>query len=154
MVATVLWVGALAFLATLVIPIGRRNLAPAAFSSLLHALLRRLDPLAWLCLVALIATGLVQMTGNANYDGLLVVDNTWAAAILIKHLVFFGMVGLSAYMTWWILPALRRQALVRARDLDTGEPIEDNRKEINLVRINFLLSIVVLALTAIARTSS
>jgi putative copper export protein len=153
MLATVLWVGSLALLATLVIPIGRRQLPPEDFSNLLHALLKRLDPIAWLCLVTLIATGLVQMTGNQNYDGLLVVDNTWAAAILAKHLVFAGMVGVSAYMTWWILPTLRRQSLIRARGLDAGEPAGQNRKEISLVWINFFLSVLVLALTALARTS-
>lgn len=153
MLATVVWVGALAVLTILLIPIGRKNLTPEAFSTLLEALLRRLDPIAWLCLVILIATGLVQMTGNPNYDGLLAVNNRWAASILIKHLVFVGMIGVSAYTTWWALPALRRQALIRAQGPDTKEFTEDNRREVALVRINFALSVVVLALTALARTA-
>ena len=105
MLATVVWIGALAILALLVIPIGQKNLQPDIFNSFLEAILRRLDPLAWLCLAALIVTGLFQMTGNPNYTGFLEISNRWSIAILIKHLIFLGMVGVSAYMTWWVLPA-------------------------------------------------
>ena len=153
MLATVLWIGALAVLAVLVIPIGRKNLSPESFSSLLEALLRRLDPLAWLCLVLLIATGLVQMTGNPNYDGFLAVNSRWAAALLLKHLFFIGMIAVSAYMTWWALPALRRQTLLRSAETDADSNQQDNRREVMLVWVNFGLSVVILALTALARTS-
>jgi putative copper export protein len=153
MLATVVWVGALAMLVLFVIPISRRSLTPEGFSNLLEALLRRLDPLAWLCLVVLIATGLIQMTGNPNYDGFLAVSNRWSVSILIKHLVFAGMVGVSTVITWWALPTLRRQSLVRARGVDPAEPVYDNRREIALIRINFILGLIVLGLTALARTS-
>ena len=153
MLATVIWVGALAMLALLIIPISRRSLTPEGFSNLLEALLRRLDPLAWLCLVVLVATGLIQMTGNPNYDGFLAVNTRWAVSILLKHLVFTGMVGVSAIITWWALPALRRQSLLRARGVDPAEPVYDNRREVVLIRINFGLGLIVLALTALARTS-
>lgn len=152
MLATVLWIGALAVLSLLIIPIGRKNLQPEVFSSFLEAILRRLDPLAWLCLSILIVTGLFQMTGNPNYTGFLEISNRWAMAILIKHLVFLGMVGASAYMTWWVLPALKRQAILRARGPNFGEKIGTRLGETTLVRLNFALGLVVLALTALART--
>ena len=153
MLATVVWVGALAVLTMLVIPIGRKSLSRQDFSKLLEDLLRRLDPIAWLCLVLLIATGLVQMTGNPNYEGFLAVNNTWAIAILAKHLVFAAMIPVSAAMTWWALPALRRQALINARRDPDQSAAESSRREVALVRINFGLSVIVLALTALARTA-
>src|SRR3990172_11222963 len=98
MLATVVWLGGLAALILFVLPTARRNLEAQAYSRLVEKAQRRLDPLAWLSVVVLVGTGLFQMSASPNYEGYLAIRNRWAAAILIKHLVFFGMVAVSAYL--------------------------------------------------------
>jgi protein-S-isoprenylcysteine O-methyltransferase Ste14 len=111
-----------------------------------------LDPIAWLCLAVLVATGLFQMSANPNYSGLLAIDNSWAVAILVKHLVIVGMVAASAYQTWGILPELRRIAMRQARGLETPELVKLHKRETSLLTANLILAGIVLALTAVARS--
>jgi uncharacterized membrane protein len=152
MLATVVWIGSLSALALLVLPAAQRSLSATALADLLTALQRRLDPLAWLSLLVLTATGLLQMSASPSYDGLLAITNPWAAAILVKHLVIAGMVGISAWMTWGVLPALQRAALRRQRDATAADPAATQRA-VWLLRLNLTLGIVVLGLTAIARAA-
>jgi len=153
MLATVVWIGGLAALSIFVLPAARKALDASAYASLLESIQRRLDPLGWLCLLVLLATGLVQMSASPNYHGFLAITNQWAIAILAKHIVFGGMTLVSAYLTWGLMPALRRNALLQAR----GKPVVGaerlHSRELLLLRLNLILGILVLALTALARTS-
>jgi uncharacterized membrane protein len=152
MLATILWIGGLAAV-VLLLPAARRSLEADAFAGLLERIQRRLDPVAWLSVSVLIVTGLFQMSASPNYEGFLTIGNRWAAAILAKHLVFFGMVGASAYMTWGLLPGIRRYALLRARGQAGKEAEVLEGREIALLRLNLVLGVIVLALTALARAS-
>lgn len=163
MLATVVWLGGLAALSILVLPSARGTLETGAYSRLLEGIQRRLDPLGWLCLAVLVGTGLFQMSANPNYQGLLAINNRWAVAILTKHVLFFAMTASSAYLTWGILPALRRAALRQARHQTEGiQPSASaagaelqrlQRREALLLRLNLLLGVVILALTALARAA-
>jgi uncharacterized membrane protein len=158
MLATIAWIGGLAAVVLVLLPAAHRTLEAEAFAALLEKIQRRLDPLGWLSLTVLLGTGLFQMSANPNYQGFLTIANLWAAAILVKHLVFIGMIGVSAYITWGLLPAQRRVALLRARrkmargaeDLQ-GEALQ--RREVRLLRLNLILGVIVLGLTALARAS-
>jgi uncharacterized membrane protein len=158
MLATVAWIGGLASLSLLVLPAGRRTLAAADYARFLSGLQRRLDPLGWLSLAVLTGTGLFQMSGNPNYHGFLSIENRWAVAILLKHIVFLGMTGVSVYLTWGLLPRLQRLALRQAarRADPAAEDLQSQglqRQETLLLRLNLALAVLVLALTAIARAS-
>ncbi len=153
MAATVVWIGALAAMGLLILPMAHRFLSAGDYVQLIEQIQRRLDPVAWFCLATLIATGLIQMSANPNYEGLLTIQNPWAFAILAKHAVFAGMVGISAVMTWKTLPELRHLALRRARGLELKGADAHHGRELLLLRLNLLLSVVVLALTAVARTA-
>jgi hypothetical protein len=72
---------------------------------------------------------------------------------LIKHIVFVGMTAVSAYLTWGLLPALRRSALLEARGQVAVGAERMRRQEILLLRLNLILGFLVLALTALARSS-
>lgn len=154
MLATVVWIGGMATLTFVIIPAARTTIPEVAYPAFLERLRRRLDPLGWISLSVLLATGMFQMSANPNYSGFLAVENRWAAAILVKHLVFGGMIAVSAYQTWGLLPALNR-ALLR---LSTGKGDPDERARLQrrewlLLRVNFALSVLVLALTALARAA-
>jgi uncharacterized membrane protein len=153
MLATVVWIGGLAALSILVLPAARAALDLQAYSNLLDNLQKRLDPLGWFCLALLGGTGLFQMSSNPNYHGFLAIDNRWAVAILVKHLVFIAMIGLSIYMTWFLMPGLRRAALRQSRGQDSPETGGLRRQEILLMRFNLILGVLVLALTAVARAA-
>lgn len=153
MLATVVWIGGLSALALLVVPAARKAVPGEGYAALLGEVQRRLDPLAWLSLALLVATGLVQMSANPNYEGFLAFDNQWAIAILVKHILFLGMVGISAYMTWFVMPGLRRAALLQARGKEPQAVQGLQRREAWLLRLNLALGILILGLTAIARAS-
>jgi uncharacterized membrane protein len=153
MLATVAWIGGLVALVVLILPVARRVLDANNYSHFLENLQRRLDPLSWFSLAILLATGLFQLISNPNYEGFLSISNRWAISILVKHILFFGMIGVSAYMTWGLLPALRRAALIRSKGIEPEETEKLEKREVILIRINLILGILILGLTALARAS-
>lgn len=153
MLATVLWIGGLVAVVLLVLPAAKKTLQTQEYAQFLGQLQRRLDPLGWLSLAVLLATGMFQMSANPNYEGLLSISNRWAVSMLIKHILFIGMIGISALMTWVILPNLRRTAIKQARGLDTQSAGELQKREVFLLRTNLVLGILILGLTAMARAA-
>lgn len=150
MIATVVWIGGLVTLALMVIPLAQRALDTQAYVRFLNDLQRRLDPIGWFSLILLVASGLFQMSASPNYEGFLSVSNRWAAAILIKHIVFIVMVGVSAYLTWVLLPQLRRTAMRLNEGSESEKLLRQNTR---LMRLNLVFAVLILALTAIARVS-
>lgn len=150
MLATVVWIGGLVTLALLVIPLAQRTLDNQAYVKFLNDLQQRLDPIGWFSLILLVASGLFQMSASPNYEGFLSISNRWASAILIKHVVFIVMVGVSAYLTWGLLPQLRRNA-IRLKKGPDAEKLQ--RQNTRLLRLNLIFAVLILALTAIARVS-
>jgi uncharacterized membrane protein len=155
MLATVAWIGSLAALALVVIPAARKALDPLLYSALLLQIQTRLQPVGWFSLAVLGVTGMFQMSAHPSYEGFLAISNPWAVAILVKHLAISLLVLSSAAMTWGVLPALQRAALLRA----AGKQVEEAgfmrivRRENRLLVVNLLLSLLVLALTAWARAA-
>jgi len=153
MLATVAWIGSLVTLSVLVLPAARQTLDATSYVDLLARLRRRLDPLGWISLLLLAGTGLFQMSASPNYEGFLAFNNRWAVAILVKHIVFLGIIALSAYLTWGLFPRLGRAALLLCHGQDAAGLQGLQKQEALLMRINLILGILVLALTAIARVS-
>ena len=152
MLATVTWIGGLAVLSLMVLPAARKNLAEQAYANLVDAARRRLDSLGWFCILVLGASGLLQMSASPHYEGFLSIRNLWAGAILVKHLIFGVMVALNGYSTWGILPALRRAVLLQARGKELGSVEILQQRAARLTQINLILGVLVLLLTAIARS--
>ncbi len=155
MLATVVWIGGIAFQAVLLLPAALPLSSSQTMFELNQKLWRRFQPLAWLSLAVLTGTGLMQMAANPNYDGFLTVENRWSVAILLKHIAIAGMVALLAYQSWSLHPRRSRQALRLAltsegAGADSGEILRQDRR---ISRIHLLLSVIILILTAIARTA-
>lgn len=153
MLATVAWLGGLAALALFVLPSMRRSLPPRDYATWVAALNQRLDPIGWFSLGLLIFTGLLQMDSNPNYEGLLNLSNPWAVAICLKHIVFFGMIAVSAFLTWGVAPALRRATLRRAQGKPSPQDQIWLRRFQALIALNLGLGLLVLVFTALARVS-
>ncbi|MEW6567359.1 MAG: DUF4149 domain-containing protein [Chloroflexota bacterium] len=151
MAATVAWIGGLFFQAAVLAPVLTSSLSSADRVAVLESLRRRFEPLAWLSLTVLVATGLIQMSANPNYQGFLAITNRWALAILVKHVAVALMVILAAYQTWVVHPRLARQAWQQARGIESTEASPGSL--VPLARLNLVLGLIVLALTAFARAA-
>ena len=155
MLATVAWIGGLAAVSLLTLPMIAKLKDPEEQLSQLYNTQKKLDPLGWFSLILLTGTGLLQMSASDQYEGFLAITNTWAQSILFKHIVFFGMVVVSAYLTWSALPELSRAVLAMARGKGDASKIPAIQKKHRfLLRLNLILGIVVLAFTALARVAA
>ena len=113
---------------------------------------RRSTPWANASLVILWATGLLQMTADPNYDGMLAFDSLWAQAILIKHIAVIAMMVFALYIQWRIHPALSRMALLEKKrpQMAKAERKRLANQEVRLVRLNLICAAAVLLFTAVA----
>jgi uncharacterized membrane protein len=153
MLATVLWIGGLAVFSVLLLPLAQKKLDSQAYAELLIDYRGRLDPLGWFSILVLLASGLIQMSASEHYMGFLSIISLWAGAILIKHLLFSLMVVISGYITWIVIPAMRRAAIRRASGKEAPELAAYQQRSVRLMYLNLALGILVLLLTAIARSA-
>jgi len=155
MLATIAWLGSLFALGLMVIPAARRTLPDSMYAAFLGRIQISIQRVGWLSLAVLIATGMFQMSAHPAYEGFLSVNNPWAMAIFAKHAVIGLMVVSSAYVTWVLTPALHRMSFVQAAGGDV-DPIERAgllRRERVALRVNLVLSVIIILLTALARVS-
>lgn len=153
MTATVIWIGGLTVLLLIILPLIRKTIPTENQVIILEQIQKRFDPISWLCLLLLVATGMFQMSANSNYEGLLAINNRWAVALLIKHVVFMIMIVVNSVITWVVLPKLRNVALKRRKGIPALEEEKLKGQETFLLGLNFVLGIMVLGLTALARIS-
>jgi uncharacterized membrane protein len=153
MLATVTWIGGIVSISILVMPAAQKSLKPADHLAFIEALQKRLEPLAWFSLGVLIATGLFQLSANSHYNGFLDTSTQWSLAILVKHGLVAVMVVVSAVQTWEVLPAIRRTLMRREKGASEEEINQLKRREERLLRLNFILSILILGATALARAA-
>lgn len=152
MLATVTWIGSLAAINLLVLPASTRTLKLVDQLSFIAALQKRLEPLAWFCMGLLLVTGLFQLSTSPHYDGFLNTSTQWSLAILIKHGLAIVMVVVSAIQTWEVLPAIHR-TLMKKEKAEDSELAKLQKKELLILRLNLLISALILAATAYARVS-
>ena len=152
MLATVTWIGSLAAINLLVLPASTRTLKLVDQLSFITALQKRLEPLAWFCMGLLLVTGLFQLSANPHYDGFLASSTQWSLAILVKHSLGVIMAVVSAIQTWEVLPAIQR-TLLKKDKADEAELARLQKRETLLLRVNLLLSALILGATALARVS-
>lgn len=151
LIATVVWVGGLAVTALVVEPLARTRLGPGpALGQFLDELHRRFNPLAWTSLAVLVGTGLMQMAADPNYDGLLVIDTAWTAAMLVKHAAVFGMAAAGAAGQWLVQPAIARLNVLAGAGRPAPELAALRRREAWLSRLNLACALVTLVCTAVA----
>ena len=153
LLATVMWVGSLAAISFLVLPAMKRTLNPETQLIFIEAMQKRLEPITWFSISLLVLTGLFQMSLNPHYDGFLSTSTQWSLAILAKHILGMIIVVVSAIQTWEVIPAIRRGILLSKKHDNALELDALRRREINLVRINLGLAVLILLATAVARAS-
>lgn len=150
LIATVAWLGGLLITTIIIWPELNRTLAdkPELYRIVTNVR-RRLAPITFLSLVVLVVTGLIQMTGDPHYDGIMQFDNEWSRVMLLKHLAIGGMFLCGLVMQFGVTPALERASLLAERGKqDSQEWRKLRRTEIRLTWLNLILGALVLAFTA------
>jgi uncharacterized membrane protein len=150
LVATVIWLGGLAILTIMVNPAALRTLEGSPqMVVLLSRLRKRFAPLANFSLAVLVATGLVQMSLDDNYLGVLDFSNSWSVAMLLKHVAVGGMVVCSVAIQYLVVPSIERTSLLVQRGkADPAEWQRLYRRETRLTWVNNALGVLVLVFTA------
>lgn len=153
MLATVVWIGGLLYQSFFLLPELRKSPDRKHARALLERLRSRFQPIAWLCLMVLVGTGLIQMSAHPAYSGLLAIENTWSKAMLFKHIAVALMTLLAGYQSFILYPRITRTLLLKSAPEGGYEAVEASGGEMLAIRLNSLLSLLVLLLTAIARTA-
>ena len=149
LLATVVWLGGIALMAFIAWPALRQG---TLSSNQWFQLQKRFLPWVNAALVLLLITGFIQMTNDENYNGFLAIDGTWAWAMLLKHIAYIGMVGLTVYLQFALYPAMARLALLAESHPETAAAERDKlaAREIHYLRLNVLAAMMVLLFTAMA----
>ena len=150
LIATVVWIGGLVILVILVWPEARGALEDSpALLTLLTRIRQRFAIFTNLSLAVLVVTGLIQMTADPHYDGVLQITNEWSRAILLKHLAIAGMFISGLALQYWVSPALERATLLAQHGKgDAREWARLRRREVRLTWLNVILGLLVLGFTA------
>ena len=152
LLATVAWIGSIIAISILFLPAAKATLKPVDHLSLIDAMQKRLEPIAWFSMTLLLLTGMFQMSINPHYDGFVSTSTQWSMSILVKHILGICMVVASAIQTWEVIPAIRR-TLMKKDQADEQTVIQLQKRETRLLRINFGLSLLILLATSFARAS-
>jgi uncharacterized membrane protein len=150
LMATVVWIGGIGVFVLWIYPESKKSLPnPDERRKLLFVLQRRFRPVANFSLVMLLGTGMLQMSADPNYEGILQFTNTWSIAMVFKHLAYVGMVGIMVLIQFGLAPSLERAHLLASK----GNSEELDRllnQEALYTKIIGILGVIVLACTAIA----
>ncbi len=152
--ATVIWIGGMFTFSALVMPFVNHTLSLEQRLRFVSEIQRKFQPIGWFSLVVLSATGMFQMSEHPLYEGFLRIDNPWATALFIKHVLVLLMVIFMLVMTWGTLPALKRLVLAQSlgKAVDGKQQARLAQRERVMNRINLGLSVLVLLFTALARS--
>lgn len=149
LLATVIWLGGLALFVLVALPaLQQQKLTENHWLTLQQ----KFTPWANGSLIVLLLTGFIQMTNDPNYTGFMEIDSVWAGAILVKHIAFAGMVGLSFYVQRTLYPAMERAKLLAEKrpQLAALEQNKLTQQERRLLWLNVGCAAAILLCTAIA----
>ncbi len=150
LIATVVWLGGMLIFSILVAPLVEKILSDHAENQrLLLNLQKRFRPMANLSLLLLLGTGMVQMGASPEYDGFFAIDNTWSVAMLLKHIVFGGMILVMLWIQFGIVPELERATLLATQSNATADLERILNREKQLTQILLGLGALVLVFTAV-----
>jgi hypothetical protein len=112
------------------------------------------DRSGWMWIILLGITGMFQMSASANYAGLLEINSTWAAALLIKHGLILILIILMCIQSFIFLPAIQR-ADWKKSSLDTSSANETKSISMRakVLKIQAVLFVLILIATGITRAN-
>ncbi len=115
--AMILVVGYYGILGRVILPALHRSLDDATRASVLVAIERRAAPLVILAVALFVATGAYLLLVDDQYAGLGNFSSTWAALMLVKHLLVIVMVVLGFLVDFLIRGLTDTDPAAQARDM-------------------------------------
>jgi uncharacterized membrane protein len=149
LLATVVWFGSLVVMAFAALPALQKG---AVSANGWLAMQKQVTPWANISLVLLLITGFVQMTNDANYNGFLTIDSTWAWAMLVKHIAFVLLAAVTVYLQFGLYPAAARIALLAEKRPNLTQPEKEKlaQREKQILWLNLVCAATILFCTAVA----
>lgn len=157
LLAAVIWVGGMAFLAFVLGPYGRR-LPDEQRADLFRNVGRRFSRISWPLIAILIFTGPLSLylrgVPPAQALGPLFLSTSYGQSVLVKTILFTLIITLSAVHDFWIGPRVHRLlASLRGlpeeeREALRGQAHKMRRAASYIGRVNFILGLAVLYFAA------
>jgi len=148
LIGTAVWMGGMFVMLLVALPALRRQ---TISQNQWLALQKSLLPWVNGSLVVLLLTGFLQMTYDPNYAGFFVLDGIWSWAMLLKHVAFVALVGVSGYLQWSLYPEIERVELLAQKRPKTAvaEQAAIHQQEVRLLWINAGCALLILLFTAV-----
>ena len=102
-----------------------------------------------------IASLAITLAGFGMVFNVLPIAENFGIQISLNMLTLISifMIVVSAIQTWEVIPAIRRAILISKKNKEAANLDSLRKREINLIRINFGISTLILLATAFARTA-
>jgi putative copper export protein len=133
-VFTAFWIGGLMTLAITVAPAARKALGKESTMLIMDAIMKRLSPVIYGCMVGLAVTGAMLSKRSTRFDGLFSFASPYAMLLSVKHLAMLAMVAV----------ALFRSLGVKRLKLS---PPRKNAISMGLLLLNLVLGVLILLLS-------
>ncbi|MFB0564312.1 MAG: DUF4149 domain-containing protein [Candidatus Aminicenantaceae bacterium] len=142
--ATVAWIGGITYIFFILVPVARKTLEPPLMGKLMMAVTLRFRILVYVCMVALIGTGIGIQQLSMGY---LIYDfgNIWSVFLFIKHIIFLVMIIIGIIVAEGMGPKI---AKLTAKG-PSPEVARLQKTQMSLAVVNLFLGIITLVLTGI-----
>ncbi len=144
---TVVWIGGILMTLFVILPSSKTALeSPLIVGKLMKEIAKRFTPLANISIILIIVTGVIIFYYDKNYTSFLDLENRWNIVIALKHVFVATMIIIHFYRGLILNPKIERFSS------QPNEKQTSRLKKISLdlVKINFVLGIIVLLLTAVS----
>ena len=145
--AAAVWIGGMAFLALVVLPVVKREEYREHASRLIHLTGTRFRTIGWICLIVLVVTGFVNLAFRGIGWAVLVNAGFWqspfGSVLGLKLLTVAVIVGLSAWHDFGVGP---RATAAWQADPSSAEALRLRRAASWFGRLNLLLALAAVAL--------
>lgn len=133
-IAAVVWVGGNLILAMVVIPYFRQHLPPVQRILVLTQIGKRFEPIVWGCVGILFFTGIVNIFFALDLTAVGPIPSAFMRTLLIKILLFFTLVLLTAVHSMILAPRLAAAVETLDPDLEALPPeVEPLRSRMSIV---------------------
>ncbi|HAK87737.1 MAG TPA: hypothetical protein DHV16_04145 [Nitrospiraceae bacterium] len=140
-IATVVWIGGIAFILLIVIPSAKQVLGVEA-GKLMGDISKRFTPIANYSIIVLFITGAVLAALNKQFSGIGNFSNGWSSGLIVKHVLVLGMAAVHFYRGLILAPKI-------AKTEPAAEKASLQKLSLNLVKVNFCLGLMVLLFSGI-----
>jgi len=144
---TVVWIGGILMTLLVIVPGSKAALeSPPLVGKLMKEVARRFTPLANMSILLLIATGIIMLYYDKNYTSFLDLKKSWNVVIAIKHSFVATMILIHFYRGLILNPKIEKFSSKR----DEIRSARLKKISMDLVKVNLVLGIIVLLLTAVS----